>query len=75
MTKIICFLLGHKVRKAKNPIINTYCGRCHAVEVFETKLLCYILGHKKIHLEGLYTGEIDGWFCNRCNYTHIDKQH
>ena len=31
---------------------------------------CKLLGHKKVYLEKLYEGEINGWFCDRCDLTY-----
>lgn len=39
------------------------------------KLICKIFGHKKIYLEAMYAGEVDGWFCDRCDFKHIERQY
>lgn len=36
------------------------------------KLICRILGHKWLWLEGMYVGEFDGQWCERCGLYHPD---
>ena len=30
------------------------------------KIICFLFGHKEEYLEGLYLGEWNGWWCERC---------
>lgn len=29
-------------------------------------LICAIIGHKWLHMEAMYSGELDGKWCERC---------